>query len=59
MALLCVYVNTSYMSGSVINEHVRGLDYSEVSNVDTISTNDQEEANWILMQKLLVLKRIL
>ena len=47
------------MSESVINEHVRVLDYSEVSNVDIVSTNDQEEAKWILMQKLLVLKRIL
>ena len=37
---LCVYVNT--MRDSVIKD-VRGLDYSEVSNVDTVSTNDEED----------------
>ena len=36
---LCVYVNA--IGESVINEDVRGLDYSEVSNVDTVTTNDQ------------------
>ena len=31
------------MGESVINEDIRGLDYSKVSDVDTASINDQEE----------------
>ena len=36
-----VYVNT--MKETVVSEDVRGLDYSEISNVDIVSTNNEED----------------
>ena len=36
-----VYVNT--MKETVVSEDVRGLDYSEISDVDIVSTNNEED----------------
>ena len=38
---LHVYVNT--MNETVVSEDVRGLDYSEISDVDIVSTNNEED----------------